>query len=47
MKLIWTRPASEDRKKIREYIAHNNPMAALIIDELLSEKASRLLDHPC
>lgn len=46
VKLIWTRPASIDRKKIREYIAQDNPAAALTIDELLSEKAGRLVDHP-
>ena len=46
MKLVWTRPAREDRKAIREYIAADNPSAALDLDELLSEKATRLVDHP-
>ena len=46
MRLIWTRPASADRKEIREYIAQDNPAAALALDELISEKASRLVDHP-
>lgn len=46
MKLVWTRPAREDRKVIREYIAADNPSAALDLDELLSEKAARLVDHP-
>lgn len=46
MKLVWTRPAREDRKAIREYIAADNPGAALDLDELLSEKAARLVDHP-
>lgn len=46
MKLVWTRPAREDRKAIREYIAADNPSAALDLDELLSEKAARLVDHP-
>ena len=46
MKLVWTRTASSDRKEIREYIAQNNPAAALALDELISEKASRLVDHP-
>jgi len=44
--LVWTRPAREDRKAIREYIAADNPSAALDLDELLSEKAARLVDHP-
>ena len=46
MKLVWTRPAREDRKAIREYTAVDNPSAALDLDELLSEKTARLLDHP-
>ena len=46
MKLVWTRPAREDRQAIREYIAADNPSAALDLDELLSEKAARLVDHP-
>ena len=46
MKLVWTRPAREDRKDIREYIAADNPGAALDLDELPSEKAARLVDHP-
>lgn len=46
MKLVWTRRAREDRKTIREYIAADNPNAALDLDELLSEKAARLVDHP-
>ena len=29
-----------------EYIAQDNPAAALALDELFSEKASRLVDHP-
>ena len=46
MRLVWTRLAREDRKAIREYIAADNPSAALDLDELLSEKAARLVDHP-
>ena len=46
MKLVWTRPAREDRKAIREYIAADNPNAAFEFDDLLSEKAARLVDHP-
>lgn len=46
MKLVWTRPASIDRKVIREYIAQDNPAAALALDELFSEKVGRLVDHP-
>jgi len=46
VRLVWTRPASRDRREIREYIAEDNPAAALALDELISEKASRLVDHP-
>lgn len=46
MRLVWTEPASLDRKEIREYIAQDNPAAALALDELILEKASRLIDHP-
>lgn len=46
MKLVWTQPAREDRQAIREYIAADNPGAAVDLDELLSEKAARLVDHP-
>ncbi|WOG30328.1 type II toxin-antitoxin system RelE/ParE family toxin [Endozoicomonas sp. 8E] len=46
MRLVWTKPASLDRKDIREYIAQDNPAAALALDELISEKASRLVYHP-
>lgn len=46
MRLVWTRPANADRKEIREYIAQDNPAAALALDELFSEKANRLVDHP-
>nr|WP_221188421.1 type II toxin-antitoxin system RelE/ParE family toxin [Halomonas cerina] len=44
--MVWTRLASLDRKAIREYIAQDNPAAALALDELISEKAERLADHP-
>lgn len=46
MRLVWTRPAHFDRRSIREYIALENPEAALALDELISEKACRLDDQP-
>jgi len=46
VKLVWTRTASTDRKEIREYIAQVDPVAALALDELISQKASGLVDHP-
>ena len=44
--LFWTRRARLNRKGIREYIAQENPAAALALDELFAEKAGRLADHP-
>jgi toxin ParE1/3/4 len=46
VKLSWTRPANLDRRNIREYIARDNPAAALALDEMFSEKAGRLADRP-
>ena len=46
MKLFWTPEAIQDRDEIYDYIEADNPAAALALDELFSEKASRLVDHP-
>jgi addiction module RelE/StbE family toxin len=46
MKLIWTPPAAADRREIRAYIAQDNPAAALALDALFAEKASRLIRMP-
>ena len=46
MRLYWTPEALDDRRAIYEYIEADNPSAALALDELFSEKASRLVDHP-
>ena len=46
VKLVWARPAAADRREIRAYIAQDNPSAALALDELFSETAGRLLNHP-
>ena len=46
MKLYWTLEAIADRDSIFDYIEVDNPAAALALDELFSEKAERLTDHP-
>lgn len=46
MRLGWTPEALEDRRAIYDTIEADNPGAALDLDELLSEKAARLVDHP-
>ncbi|GHE20378.1 type II toxin-antitoxin system RelE/ParE family toxin [Halomonas urumqiensis] len=45
MELVWTTEAIQDRDDIYDYIESENPIAALAIDELFSEKATMLLDH--
>jgi addiction module RelE/StbE family toxin len=44
--LVWTRSAFADRRAVRDYIAQDNPAAALTLDELFAHKAGYLLDHP-
>lgn len=44
--LFWTGEALRDRDEIYDYIEADNPLAALALDELMSEKAAGLADHP-
>jgi len=46
VRLFWTPEAIDDRRSIYDYIEVDNPSAALALDELFSEKVSRLIDHP-
>lgn len=46
MKVRWTAAARQDRDEIVEYIAIENPLAALKMDELFSEAAGRLKTFP-
>ena len=46
MNLVWSRAASDDRRAIREYVAADNPRAAIALDELIGAKAARLARHP-
>ena len=46
MKVIWSPEALRDRADIWDVIAHDNPRAAARIDELFSDAATRLGDHP-
>ncbi len=46
MRLFWTTEAIDDRRSIYDNIEADNPSAALALDELFSEKANRLIDHP-
>ena len=42
MEVFWTILASQDRKRIREYIAEQNLMAAIELDERIGYSASSL-----
>jgi addiction module RelE/StbE family toxin len=46
VRVLWTPAALRDRADIVDYIAIENPRAALGIDELFSEAAARLADFP-
>lgn len=46
MKVVWTPEALQDRIEIWDYIATDNPPAAVRMDELFSDCASRLVEHP-
>ena len=46
MRLVWTKAALDDRRAIYDFIEADNPSAALKLDELFSEKASRLVALP-
>ncbi len=46
MEIFWTKEAIEDRLKIYDYLEEQNPPAAIAIDDLCSERAALLIDHP-
>lgn len=46
MKVIWTPEAEQDRDDIWLHIAVDNLRAAARLDELFSDAAARLADHP-
>ena len=46
MKIRWIAAARQDRADIVDYIAAENPRAALKMDELFSEAAAKLGDFP-
>jgi len=46
MKLVWTPEAVQDRDDIYRFIEQDDPLAAVTLDELISEKAALLVDHP-
>ena len=46
MNLYWTPEALDDRRDIYDYIEADSPRSALAMDEMLAEKAHRLLEYP-
>ncbi|WP_422126516.1 type II toxin-antitoxin system RelE/ParE family toxin [Thioalkalivibrio sulfidiphilus] len=46
MKSIWTAEAMRDREVIFEYVARDNPMAAIKLDECFGEAVALLATHP-
>lgn len=46
MRVPWASAAELDRAQIFDYISHDDPLAAIRMDELFSRAAGRLADHP-
>jgi len=46
VKVIWTPEAEADRQDIVEYIADDNPIAAVRMDQLFSDAAATLTQFP-
>ena len=46
MRVFWASAAEQDRSDIIDYISDDNPLAAIRMDELFAEAASRLANHP-
>jgi len=46
VRLYRTPEAIDDRRAIYDDIEADNPSAALALDEIISEKVNRLIDHP-
>lgn len=46
MKVLWTLSAEQDRADIVDFIANDNPLAAIRMDELFSAAVGRLAEHP-
>jgi addiction module RelE/StbE family toxin len=46
MNIRWTPEARQDRIDIWDYVAQDDPMAAVRLDELFSESVRRLSTHP-
>ena len=45
MRVLWTLSAEQDRADIVDFIANDNPLAAIRMDEIFSAAAGRLAEH--
>jgi addiction module RelE/StbE family toxin len=46
MKIFWAAAAEQDRAEIFDFIAHDNPVAAIDMDERFAAAVAHLADHP-
>jgi len=46
VRVRWTPEAEQDRSDVWDYIAGDNPLAAVRMDELFSDAAAKLADFP-
>ena len=46
MKIYWAAAAERDREEILDFIAQDNPLAAIAMDERFVAAVARLADHP-
>ena len=46
MRVLWTLAAERDRADIVDFIAQDNPLAAIRMDELFGAAVGRLAEHP-
>lgn len=46
IELLWTIKAIRDRHEIYDYIEADDPVAALVLDELFAGRAGGLVEHP-
>jgi addiction module RelE/StbE family toxin len=46
MRVLWTLAAEQDRADIVDFIAQDNPLAAIRMDELFEAAVGRLAKHP-
>lgn len=46
MRVLWTLAAEQDRADVVDYIAQDNLLAAIRMDELFGAAVGRLAEHP-